>query len=71
MSKSDEKNRLKQMGVTLFYHQIKATDKIISSVEEYSPARQFFSSIIESLGRVSSFHSFNTTSSFNVISICM
>lgn len=41
------------MGIALFYHQMKRIDQVITSVAEYPPSRQFFSLIIESLGRVS------------------
>ncbi|GFY71711.1 ectopic P granules protein 5 homolog [Trichonephila inaurata madagascariensis] len=51
-SKGEESLQYKNLGVSLFYHQIEAVNKVITSVKSFTPSRNFFSTSIESLGNV-------------------
>ncbi|GFU39340.1 ectopic P granules protein 5 homolog [Nephila pilipes] len=51
-AQGEECLQFKSLGVSLFYHQIEAVNKVITSVKSFTPSRNFFSTSIESLGNV-------------------
>ncbi|CAL1278001.1 unnamed protein product [Larinioides sclopetarius] len=51
-AKGEESLQFRKLGVSLFYHQLEAVNKVIASVKSYTPSQNFFSTIIELLGNV-------------------
>ncbi|GBM18121.1 Ectopic P granules protein 5 [Araneus ventricosus] len=51
-AEGEESLQFRKLGVSLFYHQLEAVNKVIASVKNYTPSQNFFSTSIESLGNV-------------------
>ncbi|XP_071043359.1 ectopic P granules protein 5 homolog [Parasteatoda tepidariorum] len=50
-AEGESAKKIREIGEALFYHELKVIDKVLPTVSNFSPSRQFFSTIIESLGK--------------------